>query len=93
MTKLVETIAKSLVDDPEKVQVTEREDQQGTVLQLKVASQDMGKVIGKQGRIAKALRTVVKACATREKKKVIVEIVSEDDLVAEAEVAAETEIE
>lgn len=78
MTKLVETIAKSLVDKPECVEVTETEDdQQGTVVQLKVDPEDMGKVIGKQGRIAKALRVVVKAAATRENKKVTVEIVKE----------------
>jgi predicted RNA-binding protein YlqC (UPF0109 family) len=79
MTKLVETIAKSLVDNPDQVIVTEKEDRQGSILQLQVAGSDMGKVIGKQGRIAKALRTVVKAAATKEKKKVIVEIVSEDE--------------
>ncbi|MEF9921860.1 MAG: KH domain-containing protein [Anaerovoracaceae bacterium] len=77
MTKLVEAIAKSLVDCPDQVEVTETDGKQGTVVQLKVAQEDMGKVIGKQGRIAKALRTVVKAAATRENKKVIVEIVSE----------------
>nr|WP_083628048.1 KH domain-containing protein [Hornefia porci] len=83
MTKLVETIAKSLVDHPDQVIVTEKDDRQGSVLQLRVAGDDMGKVIGKQGRIARALRTVVKAAATREKKKVIVEIVSEEEFEAE----------
>ena len=77
--KLVESIAKSLVDHPEKVVVTEEQDNHGSILQLKVAADDMGKVIGKQGRIAKALRTVVKAAATKENKKVVVEIVSEDE--------------
>lgn len=77
MTELVEAIAKSLVNSPEQVTVTETFDEQGSVIQLKVAPEDMGKVIGKQGRIAKALRTVVKAAATRENKKVIVEIVQE----------------
>ena len=77
--KLVESIAKSLVDHPEKVVVTEEQDNHGSVLQLKVAADDMGKVIGKQGRIAKALRTVVKAAATKENKKGVVEIVSEDE--------------
>ena len=80
MTKLVETIAKSLVDHPDQVIVTQRAENQGEVLQLQVASGDMGKVIGKQGRIAKALRTVVKAAATKEKKKVVVEIISEDEI-------------
>ena len=77
MTKLVEAIAKSLVDNPEGVIVTESSGRQGTVIQLRVAPDDMGKVIGKQGRIAKALRTVVKAAATKENKKVTVEIVKE----------------
>ena len=75
MIELVEIIAKSLVDHPEAVEVTETTDNQTTVLQLKVAPEDMGKVIGKQGRIAKALRTVVKAAATKANKKVVVEIV------------------
>ena len=74
MTKLVEAIAKSLVDNPEEVVVTETEEQQGTVIKLSVAPSDMGKVIGKQGRIAKAIRSVVKAAASKEDKKVIVEI-------------------
>ncbi len=79
MTKLVEAIAKSLVDNPEEVVVTETEEQQGTVIKLSVAPSDMGKVIGKQGRIAKALRTVVKAAATKENKKVTVEIIKENE--------------
>ena len=77
MTKLVEAIAKSLVDNPDGVIVTEPEGEQGTVIHLQVAPEDMGKVIGKQGRIAKALRTVVKAAATRNNKKVTVEIMKE----------------
>ena len=77
MTKLVEAIAKSLVDNPEGVVVTESEGRQGTGIELRVAPEDMGKVIGKQGRIAKALRTVVKAAATRNNQKVTVEIVKE----------------
>ena len=77
MTKLVEAIAKSLVDSPEEVVVTETEGRQGTVIELRVAPDDMGKVIGKQGRIAKALRTVVKAAAVRENKKETVEIIKE----------------
>lgn len=79
MTKLVELIAKALVDEPEQVIVSEEAGDNGTVLQLKVAAGDMGKVIGKQGRIAKALRTVVKAAAIKENKKVVVEIVSENE--------------
>jgi predicted RNA-binding protein YlqC (UPF0109 family) len=77
MLLLVETIAKSLVDAPEEVQVREvASDGESTVIELRVSAQDMGKVIGKQGRIAKALRTVVKAAAVKQNKKVIVEIVS-----------------
>ena len=75
MKELVEVIAKSLVDNPEEVTVTETEKDRATVLELHVAQADMGKVIGKQGRIAKAIRSVVKAAASREDKKVIVEIV------------------
>lgn len=74
MKKLVEVIAKALVDNPEEVTVAETETPKGTVLELRVAESDMGKVIGKQGRIAKALRTVVKAAASKDDKKVIVEI-------------------
>ena len=77
MTKLVEAIAKSLVDNPDGVVVTETESRQGIVIRLKVDPSDMGKVIGKQGRTAKAFRTVVNAAATRENKKVTVEIVKE----------------
>ena len=77
MSELVRAIAMSLVNNPDQVQVTETFDNQGSIIQLKVAPDDMGKVIGKQGRIAKALRTVVKAAAMRENKKVIVEIVQD----------------
>ena len=75
MKELVEVIAKSLVDNPEEVVVTETENEKAIVLELRVAQSDMGKVIGKQGRIAKAIRSVVKAAASKEDKKVIVEIV------------------
>ena len=74
MKELVEVIAKALVDDPESVVVNEREEKKTTVLEVKVAEADMGKVIGKQGRIAKAIRSVVKAAAAKEDKKVIVDI-------------------
>ncbi len=74
MKELVEVIAKALVDDPESVVVNEREEKKTTVLEVKVAESDMGKVIGKQGRIAKAIRSVVKAAAAKEDKKVIVDI-------------------
>ena len=74
MKELVEVIAKALVDDPESVVVNEREEKKTTVLEVRVAASDMGKVIGKQGRIAKAIRSVVKAAAAKEDKKVIVDI-------------------
>lgn len=75
MVELVKMITKSLVDNPDQVQVTEVTDNQATVIEIRVAPEDMGKVIGKQGKIAKALRTVVKAAATKQNKRVIVEIV------------------
>lgn len=75
MKELVEVIAKALVDDPEAVVVTETETEKAIVLELRVAQSDMGKVIGKQGRIAKAIRSVVKAAASKEDKKVTVDIV------------------
>ncbi len=75
MGELVKVIAKALVDNPEQVQVNEIEGTQSVIIELRVASEDMGKVIGKQGRIAKAIRTVVKAAATRENKRVVVEII------------------
>ena len=74
MKELVEVIAKSLVDYPDQVVVTETENEKAIVLELRVAQSDMGKVIGKQGRIAKAIRSVVKAAASKEEKKVNVEI-------------------
>ena len=74
MKELVEVIAKALVDDPESVVVNEREEKKTTVLEVRVAESDMGKVIGKQGRIAKAIRSVVKAAAAKEDKQVIVDI-------------------
>ena len=74
MKELVEVIAKSLVDYPDQVVVTETENEKAIVLELRVAQSDMGKVIGTQGRIAKAIRSVVKAAASKEEKKVIVEI-------------------
>ena len=74
MKDLVEVIAKALVDDPGSVVVNERTEKKTTVLEVRVADSDMGKVIGKQGRIAKAIRSVVKAAAAKEDKKVIVDI-------------------
>lgn len=75
MKELVEILAKALVDQPDKISVDLIEKEKSIVIELKVAPDDMGKVIGKQGRIAKAIRTVVKAAATKQKKKVLVEIV------------------
>jgi len=73
--ELVEMIAKALVDNPEEVEVNEVEGTQSVIIELKVAQDDMGKIIGKQGRIAKAIRTVVKAAAIKENKRVVVEII------------------
>lgn len=75
MGELVEYIAKSLVDNPDEVSVNEVEGSQSIIIELKVAPDDMGKIIGKQGRIAKAIRTVVKAAAIKENKRVVVEII------------------
>ncbi|MCD8249263.1 MAG: KH domain-containing protein [Lachnospiraceae bacterium] len=75
MKELVEVIAKALVDHPDEVSVTETSKGSTTILELRVAPSDMGKVIGKQGRIAKAIRSVVKAASSRDDSKVIVEIV------------------
>lgn len=74
MKELVEVIAKALVDHPEEVSVNEKNEGRTIVLELHVAEGDMGKVIGKQGRIAKAIRSVVKAEAAKEDKKVVVDI-------------------
>ena len=75
MKEIVEIIARSLVDHPDQIVVNEMEEDGIVLYELHVASEDMGKVIGKSGSIAKALRTVVKAAATRENKKVNVEII------------------
>lgn len=74
MKELVEIIASSLVDNPDEVVVTMTEDDEQIVLNLTVAPDDMGKVIGKQGRIAKAIRTVVRAAGSKENKKITVDI-------------------
>ena len=74
MRELVEVIAKSLVDYPDEVVVTQKETEKAIVIELRVSQSDMGKVIGKQGRIAKAIRAVVKAAASKVEKKVVVEI-------------------
>ena len=74
MKALIELIARSLVDAPGQVQVAEVEGEQTTVLELKVAKEDLGKVIGKQGRTARAMRTLLSAASTKAKKRVVLEI-------------------
>ena len=78
MLELVKYIAQELVDNPDEVKVKEVEGEKSIVLELSVAQEDMGKVIGKQGRIAKAIRSVVKASSTKSKKKYVVEIIEHD---------------
>lgn len=75
MKELVEFIARSLVDHPERVTVDQTEREEAVVIELRVAAEDMGRVIGKQGRIAKAIRTIVKASAAKQDKRVTVEII------------------
>ena len=75
MVSLVEYIAKSLVDTPDEVKINLNEDEEAITIELSVAKDDMGKVISKQGRIAKAIRTVVRAASLKSEKKVLVEIV------------------
>jgi predicted RNA-binding protein YlqC (UPF0109 family) len=75
MKELIEHIAKALVDDPERVSVNVLEGSQATVLELNVAKMDLGKVIGKQGRTAKAIRTILGAASAKNKKRVMLEIV------------------
>ena len=80
MIELVKYIAQALVEKPEVVDVREVESEDSIVIELRVDPDDMGKVIGKQGRIAKAIRTVVKAAGIKDNKTVSVEILSEDEL-------------
>ena len=75
MKELVEVIAKALVDNPEEVVVTQKGEGRNITVELHVAADDMGKVIGKQGRIAKAIRSVVKAASTKDNQRVDVEII------------------
>lgn len=75
MKELVEVLARALVDDPEAVSVTETGGASTVVVELRVAPEDMGKVIGRQGRVVKAIRTVVKAAGIKQGKKVSVEVV------------------
>jgi len=74
MKELVEFIAKALVDEPDKVQVTEIEGEKITVIELRVAPGDLGKVIGKQGRTARSIRTLLNATATKLRKRAVLEI-------------------
>ena len=76
MQQLIEYLVKALVDEPEQVNVTEVPQEEATTYEVRVAPGDLGKVIGKQGRIANALRTVVKSVAMKDKKKVYVEIIA-----------------
>ena len=75
MRDLLELIAKSLVDRPDDVEITEVEREQTTVLELKVAQEDLGKVIGKQGRTARSIRTIVASAGTKLNKRVVFEII------------------
>ncbi len=75
MKELVEVIAKALVENPDEVVVTQKEEGKNIIVELHVAPSDMGKVIGKQGRIAKAIRSVVKAASSKDNKRVDVEII------------------
>ena len=75
MVELVKYIAKALVDNPGEVKVNQREEEDAYVIELTVAPDDMGKVIGKQGRIAKAIRTVLKAASAKSDKKYVVDII------------------
>ncbi|MGI6097689.1 MAG: KH domain-containing protein [Dethiobacteria bacterium] len=79
MKSLVEYIVQALVDHPEQVDVREVEGERSVIIELRVAPDDMGKVIGKQGRIAKAIRTVVSAAAVKDNKRVMVEILEADE--------------
>lgn len=74
MKDLIEVIATALVDNPDKIAINEKETDNSIIIELRVADEDMGKVIGKNGRIAKAIRTVAKAAAIKKEKKVVVDI-------------------
>jgi len=75
MKELIKYIAEALVDNPEQVSVAEVEGNQTSVLELKVSKEDLGKIIGKQGRTARAMRTILSAASAKEKKRVVLEIV------------------
>jgi predicted RNA-binding protein YlqC (UPF0109 family) len=75
MKELIEYIAKSLVDNPDSVKVTEVEGERTSVIELSIVKEDLGKVIGKQGKTARAMRTILSAASTKEKKRTILEII------------------
>ena len=75
MKELIEYIAKALVDNPDAVSITENEGNQTSILELKVAKEDLGKVIGKQGRTARAMRTILSAASAKVKKRMVLEII------------------
>ena len=75
MKEIIETIILNLVDNKDAVEITEKQDEKSVVFEVKVANEDMGKVIGKQGKVAKAIRTVMKSLAAKEHKKVVIEFV------------------
>ena len=77
MKEILETIILNLVDDKESVQITETENEKSIIFEVKVAQNDMGKIIGKQGKLARSIRTVMKAIAGKERKKVSVEFIEE----------------
>jgi hypothetical protein len=77
MKELVQYLARSLVDNPDAVEVIETQGETASVLELKVAKQDLGRIIGKQGRTAKSIRTILNAAASRVNRKVVLEIVEE----------------
>lgn len=79
MKELVQYLAKSLVDDPDSVEVTEMQGEMGSVLELRVAQKDLGRIIGKQGRTAKSIRTIINAAAARVNQKVVLEIVEDKE--------------
>ena len=78
MKQLVETVCKALVDNPDEVKVTQIDGEQTTILELRVAEDDLGKIIGRHGRTAKAMRTVINAAATKESKRAVLEILESD---------------
>jgi len=79
MKDLVEYVAKSLVDKPDEVRISETQGENLTIIEINVANEDIGKVIGREGRIANAMRTIAKAAAAKQRKRVTVEIMTKDE--------------